>query len=1155
VEFWSSFNPIWRKTPDWVVKVRLREKIVQVSSGKSHHLFLTDEGTVYSCGSNATCALGIQSTNGPIGYPTRVELDVKVKQIACGEEHSCLLTDSGRLYVCGMNTSGCFGLPDFNQSPTFLLCSSLMRYKISKVACGPHYTLALTEEGKIIGMGDSEHYQLLIRESCCTAPRLLKTLVNYRIVDIACSEKYVVVLTDDGRVITWGEEIFGRQRNLWSTPQELNLDLPGRVVRIIGGTNCTWFVCDTREQDSPAIISFPKQTTHKLSPHSVTATSPDKHSQDPVQLMKSLNVKLQIDVSKLIRMQISFKSLCKCMKHRNTSRNLLQENLDDCSKSLQDKKRITDVKALALSLLTNLESWKIDREDFTQTKIVTHSLCTNIGEWCRNLSQWIDYLGKLDSIGMDADNAEAQGAIAQILRTARNFASVHEEASSLLKVISTLATHLIQHQTTVSPVHNSVTTTTESRNPPTLALVSRNASPLTLPVRTANSSHKHTEKKTVQHGTLHLRSTRPGQNIQKHYSDDESIDLTENFDENISEHGSMISSTMIDDITQSFLEQDQMRAFETSLNITLSHRMQQFDSSISERMIRFTQQLSRAKRSVHLTKRIIQEHNEQLSQQKIHLSHLQAENERLRSENRQKSQACTQLEVDYIEIKKSNIQVKQSLEEKITRLTNGQSQTDEEISSLQFQYASLKEKCEALERDKVVLREKLDTAHGEKNQLSEWYYMLQASAESNTKDRDAEIEDLSRELRDAREKCNHISVQHQSDLCQIYTHISTVLGRQGLDSSPTITFDDVRSLCDEALGPSRNQEIAALEQRFYKSEIERKDAEAKIKYLETELKHKDDVHNLLLENQGRNEVYEKELRHAMEKEISLVKVRKELELELSRVHASLIEEQQKSNNLSASNKDLKTEITYAKETMSDMQKQFEEEIFSLRSTHHDEQQSSEVEYNQEKNSRDQQLQLLETQLAAYQASEEELEGKIEVYCNELNRVLNREHQTSQIMHQMDVHCRSLVNHLKVFDSYVGQLLRQVQTALHISSPSKKNYSTSGFDLSLGGGDTTDFGETELTFSQVHSSPLKEDYSMQRLEFSDDMDLLLKEARRKLTALDYVCSRPAKSSYKALERLMQCVQELLHVMPENDFDLQHVAQSLEASVELMNSLHR
>ena len=146
----------------------INERIVQVACGQQHTLFLSESGTVYAAGHGAYGILGTGDTSDEL-FP--VELTSlketlfegeKVTKVACGGSFSALITDGGNLYVWGRNDSGQLGLGEESQGDMH----SAERYP------------------RRIPFFESERVQIR---------------------DVACGENHMVAVAANGAIYYWGD--------------------------------------------------------------------------------------------------------------------------------------------------------------------------------------------------------------------------------------------------------------------------------------------------------------------------------------------------------------------------------------------------------------------------------------------------------------------------------------------------------------------------------------------------------------------------------------------------------------------------------------------------------------------------------------------------------------------------------------------------------------------------------------------------------------------------------------------------------------------------------------------------------------------------------------------------------------------------------------
>ncbi|XP_055625701.1 RCC1-like G exchanging factor-like protein [Toxorhynchites rutilus septentrionalis] len=197
-------------------------EIVKVDAGRAHLLALAKNGTVYALGNNAygQCGRAIVQGEDYFNKPRINKIQKldssadNVKDIACGQDHSFFLTESGRLFSCGWSDDGQTGLGRFGFVCTpSLVKGDLEGENILKVAGSSDTVLALNDKGEVFGWGNSEYGQLNIdrdENPQINSPRHLSFLKNIgKITDIAAGGSYCIALNENGDVFTWGYGMLG----------------------------------------------------------------------------------------------------------------------------------------------------------------------------------------------------------------------------------------------------------------------------------------------------------------------------------------------------------------------------------------------------------------------------------------------------------------------------------------------------------------------------------------------------------------------------------------------------------------------------------------------------------------------------------------------------------------------------------------------------------------------------------------------------------------------------------------------------------------------------------------------------------------------------------------------------------------------------------
>jgi len=270
--------------------------IVDFASGYVHSLFLDDTGQVWVCGPglNGRLGLGLGAKQGEFAIPRALnpvweqrlqainrkrehrarrrgrEVDLldyipRVVKVACGNKHSVLLTDDGKVWTFGAGMLGALGHGhDFTDKYWPTLVEGISEKRVIDIKCGQHHTIALTEDKEVWTWGMSRHGQTarhrhegfmlrdfaelgedlsVVEESppaehehdmivgndplaCKPGPIYWPHRDKYEIRSISGGWYETSIITKCGRVFTWGDEFGKLVEN--PTPDETFID-PGIV--------------------------------------------------------------------------------------------------------------------------------------------------------------------------------------------------------------------------------------------------------------------------------------------------------------------------------------------------------------------------------------------------------------------------------------------------------------------------------------------------------------------------------------------------------------------------------------------------------------------------------------------------------------------------------------------------------------------------------------------------------------------------------------------------------------------------------------------------------------------------------------------------------------------------------------------------------------
>ena len=200
--------------PQILEALPLKSKVVDVSCGLGHALFLVDEGKVYSWGNGGNGRLGLGDLHDRTEAAAVSELaNETVSMIQCGASHSMALTKTGRVYSWGKNTQGQCGQGTNEDILRPTVVSKIEGKNIVQLAAGWEHSLALTAEGRLFSWGcgykDSRRGIIppvlgLGNNDCRLNPELITSIESIRIVKVTCGWDHCIALDSKGKTLSWG---------------------------------------------------------------------------------------------------------------------------------------------------------------------------------------------------------------------------------------------------------------------------------------------------------------------------------------------------------------------------------------------------------------------------------------------------------------------------------------------------------------------------------------------------------------------------------------------------------------------------------------------------------------------------------------------------------------------------------------------------------------------------------------------------------------------------------------------------------------------------------------------------------------------------------------------------------------------------------------
>ena len=202
-----------------LTKVDISVKVTDVAVGLDHIVILDENGDVWTAGGNQYGALG---TNEYLGFDIGVDTfkkvpvgdgSVKITAVAAGQYHTILVDENGGVWTAGQNSNGALGREPLNQkNGEFKKAEGLDGVKIVSAAGGTGHTILLDDGGNVWTAG-SNVYGELGRQTTgnkdAAFAKVTGDIADVKITAIAAGSYHSVLLDENGTVWTVGSNLNG----------------------------------------------------------------------------------------------------------------------------------------------------------------------------------------------------------------------------------------------------------------------------------------------------------------------------------------------------------------------------------------------------------------------------------------------------------------------------------------------------------------------------------------------------------------------------------------------------------------------------------------------------------------------------------------------------------------------------------------------------------------------------------------------------------------------------------------------------------------------------------------------------------------------------------------------------------------------------------
>lgn len=220
--------------------------IEKIACGQFHSAFICSDGSLWTFGWGVWGQLGHGGRNNSNQLvPTRVNgLICKVTQIACGRAHTVVLTDTGRVLVCGSGSYGQMGVDDDIKKVFAFTPLPLGPLRVRDIATHYYHSICITEDNRVFEWGRNPQelkMRMFVMKKIRSAqlkntedpsspspstngstPRVnlnlpaeipredlglreVKHFLDGNIVSVACGLSHSALITSEGTLYTWGK--------------------------------------------------------------------------------------------------------------------------------------------------------------------------------------------------------------------------------------------------------------------------------------------------------------------------------------------------------------------------------------------------------------------------------------------------------------------------------------------------------------------------------------------------------------------------------------------------------------------------------------------------------------------------------------------------------------------------------------------------------------------------------------------------------------------------------------------------------------------------------------------------------------------------------------------------------------------------------------
>ena len=259
----ASIGHIDQQCEPQLLRFFRERRVVQVACGYEHSVVVTENCEVFGFGRNDNAQLGLGHTNNSHNTPQRIPAlcGKEVVSLKCGAHFSLTLMADGDVYGHGANRHGQLGLGHPREQTLPVRVPALSGKGVAVIACGGYHSMVATRRQDFFTFGKNERSQLGLGEAFqrvaqVETPTRCEDLCGVEISHLAGGFRHSVVATADNRVFGFGNNRYGELGlgDLQTEAGRPMLRVPGPIeVKALAGRGVVDVACG--EYHTVAVLS------------------------------------------------------------------------------------------------------------------------------------------------------------------------------------------------------------------------------------------------------------------------------------------------------------------------------------------------------------------------------------------------------------------------------------------------------------------------------------------------------------------------------------------------------------------------------------------------------------------------------------------------------------------------------------------------------------------------------------------------------------------------------------------------------------------------------------------------------------------------------------------------------------------------------------